>query len=43
MSKNIILDRFDSKEDYRKFAEDAAESILIKREEDEHFSGLLLE
>ena len=41
--KDIILDRFKDKEDYRKFAEDTAETILIKREEDERFSELLLE
>lgn len=42
-SKDIILDRFENREEYRKFAEDAAEDTVRRREEDKNFEGLLLE
>lgn len=46
-AKGIILDRFKNKEEYRKFAEDAAEETLRrrneKREEDKEFAQLLIE
>lgn len=42
-SKDIILDRFKSREEYRKFAEDAAEETKKRREEDTLFAQLLIE
>lgn len=42
-SKNIILDRFGDREEYRKFAEEAAGETLWRREEDKELAELLLE
>lgn len=42
-SKNIILDCFKDKEDYRKFAEDTAGEIKKRRMEDKELELLLLE
>jgi len=42
-SKDIILDRFRNKKEYRKFAEDVALDTSRKREEDKEFAELLLE
>lgn len=42
-TKDIILDRFKSKEEYRKFAEDAVEETKKRRKEDKLFAPLLIE
>lgn len=42
-SKDIILDRFKNKEEYKKFAEDVAKEVSRRREEDKQFAEVLLE
>lgn len=42
-NKDIILGQFESKDDYRDFAEDSLRSILGKRRDDDPMASLLLE